>query len=436
MRTTISLVGVVFAALLVSGCPGGKKRNSAQEACAKISNTVMIGNECQCQSGYTKLASSGGGSYDFQCQHSQTCVGNATRVDNTCQCNNGKVYNPSNTSSPCGEVVGDGRLGLTAQQLETACSGVGRWQNQFCLCDGVQQQFNALTRQCEPIMWRHTQAMCGTGATFYGQGGQGVCVCQNPQALFHPSFGGCSTLMDTPVIDSMCKNLYGISEGHVGGRCACPQGVWFRGSCLSLDNDFVTQVPSLPPELRCELQGKREINGNCQDYGGGYIGHGNAEGDPIICRRNSLDVNIGKETIEMWSNLVRVTVERAGRSYPEDFHPQAYFRLRCEQYAFSPSPAANRNWAKGIGKYTAGSPPYFGECTCGAGHTVTYDHDLGYSYCIANGYQMYAPHRCEFATLCEDGINIGISADRTVSGSISMCRPDGTKLGVTFVRPR
>lgn len=426
MRTTISLVGVVLLALLVSGCPGGKKKNSAQEACAKISNTVMIGNECQCLSGYTKIASSGGGSYDFQCQHSQTCRGNATLINGTCQCSNGKPYNSSNMSSPCGEVVSDGRLGLTAEVLQSKCGTIGQWQNGFCSCVNG-QQFNALTGQCEPLLWHHTQAMCGAGATFYGQGGRGVCVCQNPQALFHPSFGGCSTRMDTPVIDFMCKNLYSVETGYAGGRCACPQGrVWFRGSCLDLGNDFVTQVPSLPPELHCELGGGRMIDGNCQPFVGGYIGHGHRT-KPIICRRDSLEINRGKETIEMWSDRVRVTVEGPGLTpLAQEYHPQEYFRIRCEDYAFSPGSV--RYWAKGIGKYNRSSPPYFGECFCGAGYTTTFDRYLGYSYCVATGHQMYAPQRCDPATLCGSGISLNIGANRSVSASVELCTPGGKNI--------
>ncbi len=427
IRTTISLVAVLLLAALVSGCPSGKKSNGAREACAQISNTLMQGNDCLCMEGYTKNSPSGGSDYDFTCQQDQTCLGGAQMVNGACQCTNGKPYNPSNTSSPCGEFAGGGgRLGLTAQQLQTACTGVGQWQNDFCLCPGG-QQFNALTSQCEAIVWHHTQTMCGAGAKFYGQQGRGVCVCQNDQALFHPSFGGCSTLIGTTVIDSMCKNLYGVSDGYVGGRCACPSGrVWFRGSCLDLGNDFVTQVPSLPPELGCELKGMRVgPDGQCQAYGGGYIGHNNGPNKPIICRRDSLVANMGKETIELHRDRVRVTIERGPSSFTQDYQPQEYFRIRCEEYALSPGP--REYWASGKGVYKPLNPPYFGKCYCDAGYTAAVDHDLGYSYCVATGHPLYAYSRCEWAVLCGSGFNISVGADRSVSFDGEICTRDGAR---------
>ena len=434
IRTTISLVVVVLLAVLVSSCPSSKKRSSAQEACARISNTVMAGNDCRCMQGYTKMAHSGVGNYDFQCQYDQNCYGNAQMSNGTCQCNNGRTYNRSNMSSPCGELAGGGRVGLSVQQLQTACNGVQQatWQNGFCSC-GPNQQFNALTRQCESIMWHHTQSMCGTGATFYGDSGRGVCVCQNDQALFHPSFGGCSTLVGTTVVDSMCRNLYGINDGYVGGRCACPSGrVWFRGSCLDLNHDFVTQIPNLPSELSCELQGKRMINGQCQVFGGGYIGHNNGPNKPIICRRDSLVVNMGKETVELHRDRVRVTIERGHSSFSQDYHPQDYFRIRCEEYALSPGPV--HYWARGIGKYEPGNPPYFGECRCAAGYTAAFDHDLGYSYCVAIGQHMFTHSRCEWAALCGSGLNLSVDANRTVSGSVEICTRDGKRISFGIQR--
>ena len=431
IRTMISLVAVMLLAIMISGCPTGKK-SSAREACARISNTVIVGNECMCMSGYTKIAHGGGGSYDFQCQYGQSCYGNAQMVNGTCQCSNGRMYNPNNITSPCGELTGGGRLGLNLQQLQNACSGIGQWQNSFCMCPQG-QQFNALTKRCEPIMWHHTQTMCGTGATFYGHGGRGVCVCQNDQALFHPSFGGCNTLLGTTIVDSMCKNLYGISGGYVGGQCQCPAGrVWFRGSCLDLGHDFVTQIPNLPPELGCELRGQRMINGQCQAYGGGYIGHNNGPTQPIICRRDSLVVNMGKETVELHRDRVRVTIERGRSSFTQDYHPQEYFRIRCEEYALSPGPV--RYWARGIGKYEPGNPPYFGECRCAAGYTVAFDHDLGYSYCIAIGHHMYTHSRCEWLALCGSGLNISVGADRKTSFSGEICLRDGTRVDISVTR--
>ena len=126
IRTTISLVMVVLLAVLISSCPGGKKKkNALREECARISSTVIVGNECLCMSGYTKISPSGAGSLDFQCQYGQTCYGNARLTNGTCQCNNGRVYNPTNRSSPCGALAGGVGLGLSVQQLQTACSGVG-----------------------------------------------------------------------------------------------------------------------------------------------------------------------------------------------------------------------------------------------------------------------------------------------------------------------
>ena len=438
IRTTISLLAVVLLAVLVSGCPSTKKRNSARDACARISNTVLVGNECLCMQGYTKISHSGAGSYDFHCQYgqNQTCYGNARMVNGMCQCNNGRAYNTNNMQSPCGEFSG-ARMGLTMQQLQSRCSGVGQWQNELCMCPSG-QWFNALSSRCESIMWHHTQSMCGTGATFYGHGNRGVCVCQNDQALFHPSFGGCSTHVGTNVLGHLCSNVYGVNNGFNGGHCQCPAGrVWFRGSCLDLGHDFVTQVPNLPsdPALRCELQGRRLINGQCETYGGGYIGHNNGPSQPIICRRDSLIINMGKETVELHRDRVRVTIERGHSSFTQDYHPQEYFRIRCEDYALSPGPV--HYWARGIGRYEPGNPPYFGECRCAAGYTAAFDHDLGYSYCVAVGHQMYTHSRCEWASLCGGGLNINIGgADRKTSVSGEICLRDGTRINIGVSRPR
>lgn len=435
----MTLAVLALLAMLLSGCSGGNKGSAVQRACAKISNTVMYGDECTCRQGYTKITSSGVGELGFQCQLAQHCVGNSRRLhDGSCQCNNGAPYNANNPSSPCGGFSG-GRLGMSIQQLQTACSGVQQttWNNNgFCTCPQG-QQFNAQSRRCEPLMWHHTQTMCGTGATFYGHGGRGVCVCQNNQALFHPAFGGCNTYVGTDVIEHMCSGLYGVTAGqHMQGHCACPSGrVWFRGSCLELGHDFITQVPSLPPEVRCELQGKRLVGTTCEAYSGyGYGGYGNGPTRPIVCERNALVGNLGRERITLHPDRVEVMVTRNGQSFRFTYpSPQEYFRVRCEQYALAP----DGYWtSEKIGTYTPLDPPYFGECKCGdprgnIRYTKEYDQDLGYSYCAAVGSPLHHT-RCQWASLCDGGLNLSIDPMNKISGDISICTPGGRKIGVVF----
>ena len=441
IRTTISLVVVVLLAVLISGCPSSKKRSSAQKACARISNTVMVGNDCLCRQGYTKMAHSGVGSYDFQCQYGQKCYGNAQMSNGTCQCNDGRTYNPNNMSSPCGELAGGGRVGLSVQQLQTACNGVQQatWQNGFCAC-GPNQQFNALTRQCESIMWHHTQSMCGTGATFYGQSGRGVCVCQSSNALFHPSFGGCSSHVGSDVLGHMCSTVYGVSNGFVDGRCQCPSGrVWFRGSCLDLGHDFITQVPNLPQPLRCELQGKRLVGTECQAYAGGYGGFGNGPVQPIVCERSALVGNVSTEKVVLFDGGVdggvgvRVESRVGGRTFGRTYNPQEYFRERCEEYALGPG----GYWIGGVGRFEPGVPPYFGHCKCGdprgPDYTVEYEPNLGYSFCVAVGNHHRIP-RCRSLTLCGDGLNVSVGASGNVNVDVSVCSPDGKQMGFYYSR--
>lgn len=436
IRTMISLVTVMLLAVLVSSCPSGKKRSSAQEACARISNTIMVNNECLCMQGYTKIAHSGVGSYDFQCQsqYGQACNGNAQMINGTCQCSNGRVYDHNNMSSPCGELSG-GRQGLTIQQLQTACSGVQQatWQNGFCSC-GTNQQFNALTRQCEPIVWHHTQTMCGTGATFYGHGNRGVCVCQNNNAVFHPSFGGCSTYVGSDVLGHLCSNVYGVNNGFVDGRCQCPAGrVWFRGSCLDLGHDFITQVPNLPETLRCELEGKRLVGTECQTYAGGYGGYGNGPVQPIVCERSALVGNVSTEKVVLFDGGVRVESRVGGRTFDRVYNPQEYFRERCEEYALGPGGF----WVGGVGTFHPGVPPYFGHCKCGdprgPAYTVEYEPNLGYSYCVAVGNHHLIP-RCRRLALCGDGLNVSVGASGHVNVDVSVCTPDGKQMGFYYSR--
>ena len=326
----MTLAAGALIAMLISGCPGDGKGNAVQRACAKISNTVMYGNQCACKYGYTKISHGGVGELDFQCQLTQHCTGNSQRLhDGSCRCNNGRMYNPSNSISPCGDNLGSTRLGMTMQQLQTACNGIGTWNNGFCACPQG-QQFNAQTRRCEPLMWHHTQMMCGTGATFYGHGGRGVCVCQNDQALFHPAFGGCNTYVGTDVIGHMCSNLYGVTAGqHMQAHCACPSGrVWFRGSCLDLGHDFITQVSNLPndPALHCELQGMRMVGGQCEDFwGGGYFSN-NGPVRPLTCDRKSF-VNGMQERIVLHRDTVEVVTYYPWRNIVKHTPAQKYFRV-------------------------------------------------------------------------------------------------------------
>ena len=434
----MTLAVLALLAMLLSGCPGGNKGSALQRACAKISNTVMYRDECICKTGYRKMAYSGVGELGFQCQLAQHCAGNSRQLhDGSCQCNNGRIYDHNNTLSPCGDNLGGGtRLGMTVQQLQNACNGVQQttWQQQgFCACHQG-QQFNASTRQCETLMWHHTQTMCGTGATFYGHGGRGVCVCQNNQALFHPAFGGCNTHVGMDVVEHMC-GLYGVAAQQ--GRCNCPaDSVWFRGSCLKLGHDFITQVPNFPtdPALRCELQGKRLVGTTCEAYQGyGYAGYGNGPINPIVCTRNSLVGNMGKETVTLYPDRVEVVLS-SNRHNPIRFtypSPQEYFRVRCEQYALAPG----GYWtSEQIGTYTPLDPPYFGECKCGdprgnVRYTKEYDRDLGYSYCAAVGTPTHHT-RCQWATLCEGGANIHIDPMGGVSGDVSICTRGGRTISV------
>lgn len=427
LRATMLSMAVLLA-MLVSGCPGKKKGDGLRQACARISNSAMYGNECDCLHTHTKIVQSGASSMDFHCQLRQNCFGNSRLVNGSCQCNDGSIYNTSNPTAPCGDMTLPTQLGLPLQKLQSACSGIGQWQNSFCLCpSGL--QFNARTRQCEQLVYHHTQAMCGSGsnATFYGHGGRGVCVCQDPQALFHPSFGGCHNAIGTPVIDAMCKNLYGISSGYENGRCACSNDrVWFRGSCLDLGPDFVKHVQGLPPALGCELGGKRIMNGNC----GYYPAHNNGPSNPITCVRDSLILHSGKEKIVLDRDHVRVTIERAHSRFTQTYLPQEYFRIRCERYALGPGPV--HYWARDIGTYLPGDPPYFGECRCAAGYTVAFDQDLGYEYCVAAslppGMRPYS--RCRRGALCGSGVNISIGSDGTKSASADVCLRDGTKFSI------
>ena len=440
----MTLAAWAFLAMLISGCPGGKKDNAMQRACARISNTVMYGNECTCRQGYTKMAYSGVGELDFQCQLAQRCLGNSRQQhDGSCQCNNGRIYNTNNLQSPCGDNLGGGtRLGMDMQQLQTACNGIGTWNNGFCACPQG-QQFNAATRRCEPLMWHHTQTMCGTGATFYGHGGRGVCVCQNSQALFHPAFGGCNTHVGTEVIGHMCSGLYGVTAGpqmhtaqQMQGHCACPSGrVWFRGSCLDLGHDFITQVPNLPEAVRCELQGKRLVDGTrCETYGGfGAFGYGNGPIRPIVCVRNALVGNASKERVELHPDgRVHVEITRFGREFGYTYpSPQEYFRIRCEQYALAPE----GYWtSEQIGTYRPLDPPYFGECKCGdprgnIRYTTEYDRHLGYSFCAAVGAPLHHTE-CRWASLCEGGLNISVDPTGEVSGDVSICTRGGRRVSI------
>ena len=307
------------------------------------------------------------------------------------------------------------------------------------VCVGNGQQFNALTRQCEPLLWHHTQTMCGTGARYYGHSGRGVCVCNDPNALFHPSFGGCNTNIGVPVVDYMCRNLYGSNDGYRGGRCACPNNrVWFRGSCLELGHDVITHIPNLPPELRCELQGKRLVGSDCQFLGGGYPGPGhyqNGPDKPIVCVRNSLVPNMGKEKIVLTQDRVLVTVKRAGGSraaYTQSYHPQEYFRVRCEEYALDPGGA--RYWIEDVGTFKSGTPPYFGECHCGVGFESTFDEDLGYSYCVAKGVYPHGYSRCQWAAVCGEGFNLSVGANGRITASGELCMRDGTRVSIGIDR--
>ncbi len=414
VRTTVSLATVVLSAVLSSSCPdGGKGDGGQRSACRKISNTVWVGDECVCKHGYRKVVPSGAGAYDFQCQHDKQCYGGARlQADGTCLCANGSIYDSSNMHAPCGVQSGN-RQGFGAPQLQSACQrAMAKWNHAgFCSCDG-ERQFNALTGQCEPIVWHHTKMMCGTGATFHGQD-HGVCVCDDPLSLFHPSFGGCLGPVAEAGMELMCRDLYGVS--YNGGRCNCRQGVWFRGSCLDLGDDFVTTIPESSEELRCVLQGMRFIGGKCQASGGVHFGEFQ---QPIICRRDSLDPRIGKETIIIEGGMVSVETGLGGHSPP--IPKREYERIRCEEHALSPGPT--HRWERGRGTYKDGNP--FGRCYCDRGYTATFDPQLYYSYCVPLGHQTHVHSPCQWATLCD----FQVRADsRGLGGSLELCTPGGSR---------
>lgn len=379
----------VTVALLVAGCPSSKKKSGVREACAKISNTIVVGDECQCRSGYAKIAQIGD---QFQCNLLSTtsCRSPAyfDSASNMCTCSNNSIYNP-HSQNPCGSSFGNS-LGVPTTELQRVCTGAGgQWRNNgFCACSGQKQQFNYFSRMCEPVSYHHTQEMCGNGATFYGASGRGVCVCQNSQALFHPSFGGCTNI-GTEIISTMCDNIYGTSVQR--GGCGCPQGgVWFRGSCLNLGNDFISSLPSHPPitpDLRCELQGKNWNGTQCEDVvwgGGGYYGEGPTQ--PITCERRSL-INGSRECVVIHGNMVQVTESSRWGSTPirHNYTTENYFRYRCEGVSLD-----RGRWVPGVGKYHEGiGDPFYGMCACTSPHNVRYsayrDRKLGYQYCVSVG---------------------------------------------------
>ena len=104
---------------------------------------------------------------------------------NKCVCSDRNITYDRNSNNPCGPSF-DAGFGVTAQQLQQACTNVGQWNNGFCACTSG-QQFNYFTTRCEPVSYYHTRDICRNGATYYGAN-QGVCVCQNSQALVSSQF--------------------------------------------------------------------------------------------------------------------------------------------------------------------------------------------------------------------------------------------------------
>lgn len=347
---------------------------------------IAIGNQCQCKVGFERQVSG----RDFICIAEDTVCGTGAVIksNNRCECSNGSWYDESQKhSNPCGGGSSN-RTGLTIADLENACRGVGQWSNGFCACTSPGQQFNAVSRRCEPIAYHHTSAMCGAGAKFYGQGGRGVCICANG-SHFNPTFGGCTTPSVT-TSQAICATMYGGNWDTNRSSCDCNNsGVWFRGACLNLGNDFFTSVQGLPPEVQCEVKGGRIINGKCQMHGaGGVGGPGTYYGykKVITCDREDRRLNV-KERVWIYPDRIEVDDYIPFSHSPTRYrykNRKDYFKDRC----INKSVSASGMWLRGFGTYSpnVGSPT-FGSCRCAYGFITMRHPQLGYEYCAeAGGY--------------------------------------------------
>ena len=221
----------------------------------------------------------------------------------------------------------------------------------------------------------------------------------------------------------MCKNLYGINDGYVGGRCACPSGrVWFRGSCLDLGNDFITQVPNLPadPALRCELQGRRMVGGQCEDFwGGGYFSR-NGPVKPITCDRRSL-VNGERERIILHRDAVDVIDYHPFKRHYRHSPARDYFRTMCEDHALLNGMLMPMT----VGTYHPGEgDPYYGKCSCKMDYTA-YRDDLGYEYCVGRGSNPAYFGRCGWDLLANTKLGVSYDPENGFSGEICLMHNAG-----------
>ena len=378
------LLLMFFLAVLVSACPEKKKSDSTASArCEKISNATWVADDCVCTTGYQKHTLEDSSMRCDLISTDQGCLGQSRLVNGQCQCNDRTRTYDTSSSTPCGgRVVG----GLGVQQLQQACTTAsGQWSGAFCSCEQG-QQFNYFTKKCESLIFHHLQQWNVPDATFYGANGQGVYTCQG-DAMFHPAFGGCRDLT-SDLVTSVCTTIYGGTMQ--GASCRCPNGgVWYRGSCFNLANDFFTAVqPPLPPALRCGLRGKRLVGNDCQ--GGVFFGGGRPT-EPVVCDRQSIVGNGQSERVSLYPDRVEVITDYPPYRY--DYIPaQSYFRERCENYSLD-----RGRWIRGFGQYDpSGSPQYFGECLCREGFNSYRDPDLHYQYCVANGSSPQHYHRCKW----------------------------------------
>lgn len=376
MSQSLTRAALFVIPLFLLSCPPPKSSKDPLN-CESKSNAIKVGNQCQCAPGFRRQVSAG----DFFCvEEPGYCAPGAVLNNNSnkCVCTNGNTYHEG-SNNPCGG--SSNQVGLSVAQLESACRGVGQWSNGFCACANG-QQFNALSRRCEPIVHHHTRAMCGSGAKFYGQGDRGVCICNNPGSYFNPSFGGCTTSVSVTTSQTICATLYGGNWDANSSRCDCNNsGVWFRGSCLNLGNDFFTTVPGLPIEVQCEAKGGRVINGNCQTYGSGGVGSIYGYTRSTTCDRRNARLKVDERVI-IYPDRIEVIDFEPFKHSPRRYrynNPKDYFKDRCINKAVS----ASGMWLRGFGTYlpNIGSPT-FGSCRC-AHRFITKRHpDLGYEYCV------------------------------------------------------
>ena len=398
----IARIALLFFPLLFLTCskPGSKRAAN----CAEKSNTIMVGNSCECRSGYRRESR---GSNFICIMDRSSCRGGAIAdTSGNCQCSNGNIYDAYATS-PCGSSTAGT---LDRAQLQRVCQSASAqgatWdQSGICTCGGTdlrKRQFNARSGLCEPFSLSHTRTMCGSNATFYGANDQGLCVCRNSNAFFHPSFGGCtSSSLGLNVSQNLCTSVYGGEFLHDKNYCQCPnQEVWFRGSCLNLAQDFfVSAANNMPPEILCEVKGGRIVGGECLNssgFGGGGGGFGSIYQHRKVstCDRSDARLNID-ERVVISSNYVDVIDYISNPSTPLRYrynNPQDYFRERCVNRAVSSSGL----WLRGYGTYNRiGDNRFTGSCNCGFGFITKRHPDLGYEYCAEDG-GYYDDPRCHW----------------------------------------